>query len=218
MINKKILIQVSALILISGVLSGMIFYTEIFDDVRSRIVSVLCLSCIKLNPLTSLDFVFETANDRPHPYFVLHNLTKGPIFLSFRKDICEYCDIMEPVVQDIFDIYFEKEETFVKTIDFNGSDIIFIHINTDHAPNEMVELLHIYNKDKIGGEEGAVPMFTVITLGYERGFIKPYYTTGYGLLNRDTNEERKELLTNLIVEAIFLYNENRAGYNLDEMV
>jgi thiol-disulfide isomerase/thioredoxin len=188
----------------------MLFYTSVYDDVQSKIVSILCLSCIKLDPKTSREFTFETIHNTPHPAFVLDNLTKGPIFLAFRKDVCEFCDIMEPIIKEIFDLDFEKEETFHKTVNYTGSAVTFIHINIDHSPTKLRESLFVYDKDEIGG----VPMFTIITLGYDRGFVKPYYTTLYGVLNLDKNEERKELLTTIIQESVALYRENHAGHDI----
>ena len=64
------------------------------------------------------------------------------------------------------------------------------------------------NKDFVKG----VPMFTMITLGYYHGVIKPSYTTVYGTLNLDNDDERKELLENIISDGISIYNENEAGY------
>ena len=209
--KKLLAVQISALLLISGALGGMLFFTDVYDEVQSRIVSILCLSCIKLDPKTQLDFTFETATGQLHSDFILDNLTKGPVFLVFREDVCAACDIMEPIVQEIFSAEYEKEDAFYKTVLFDNTNVTFIHINIDHATKDKRDSLFIYDKDHIGG----VPMFTVITLGYDRGFIKPYYTTAYGTLNLDENEDRKALLTTVILDGINLYNQNHAGYKTD---
>lgn len=207
--KKLLAIQFSTFVLISGALGGMVLYTDVYDDVRFGIVSVLCLSCIKLDPKSVVDFTFDTANLQPHSDFVLGNLSKGPVFLAFREDVCLGCDIMEPIIQDIFEVEFEKEETVVKTVIFNDTNVTFIHINLDHASQELKDSFFVYDKDNVGG----VPMFTVITLGYDRGFVKPYYSSVYGTLNLEENIERKAFLLEFIQDGIDLFNQNKAGHH-----
>jgi len=207
--KKLLAVQISVFILISGTLGGLLAFTDVYDTVQSNIVSLLCLSCIKLDPKTQLDFIFETANGQQHPDFMLDNLTKGPVFLEFREDVCTACDIMAPVVKEIFSVEFEKDETFATTVAFGTTNVTFIHINLDHATEELKDSISVYDKDHVGG----VPMFTILTLGYDRGFIKPYYTTAYGTLSLDSNEERKELLLQIIQDGIDLYNQNHAGHS-----
>lgn len=209
---KKILaLQITALILASGTLGGMFAFTDVYDEVHSRIVSVTCLSCIKLDPVISLDFTFDTANGEDHPKFIMDYLEKGPVFLAFRTDVCVYCDDMEPLIMQIFNLEFEKEDVFAETVDFNGTDFTFIHINNDHATGDFKGLQAFYDIDG----DNAVPMFTTITLGYYHGFIKPYYNTVYGILEPDyTDEQRIQLLTNIIGNGIELYEENRPGFIL----
>lgn len=208
MMSKILVIQVGIMILISGSLGGMLLYSDIYEDVYSKIVSVLCLSCLKLEPRTHLDFTFETANGKPHPDFVLDNLTKGPVFLHYRDDVCPGCDEMEPIMKEIFGVNYSMEERFYKTVKFDNSNITFIHINLDHTDEEKRNSFFIYDKDHIGG----VPMFTIVTLGYDRAFVKPYYTTGYGYLGKDTPREAKEILLKVIKDAINIYEQNREGY------
>ncbi len=211
---KKILVlQITALILISGSLGGMYAFTDVYDEVYSRIVSIICLSCIKLNRVYSQDYKIETANGKPHPNFIIDELTKGPIFLAFRTDVCAYCDDMEPLVMQIFNVTFEKEDVFSKTVDFNGTGVIFYHINNDHATGELKTLQPFYDIDG----DNAVPMFTMMSLEYHRGIVTPYYLTVYGILNPDyTDEQRIEELTNIIFTAIELYKENSQGFRPED--
>ena len=206
---KKIaVIQVSLLILISGVGVGMLVYTDVYEDIQDTIVSTLCLSCIKLDPVSRLDFVFETANGKNHPEFVLENLTTGPLFIEYRTDVCLACDQMAPIVKDIFGLSFEKEDTLYKEVDYNGSTIHFYHINLDHASQIQKDSFPIYDKDDIQG----VPMFVLITVKYHRGIIEPCYTAAYGTVGQKTDEGRRELLTDMIDDGLDLYEQNKAGY------
>jgi len=207
--NKMLVLQISALIIISGSLGGMLVFTDVYDEVHSGIVTVLCLSCLKLQPKTKIDFTFETAYGEPHPDFVLENLTNGIVFLHYSEDACPGCDIMYPVIQNLFNITFEKEDMVYKIIDFEGLDIAYFYINIDHTSEEMKNYFPIYDKDHISG----LPMFAIITLGYDKGIIRPYYTTVYGTLGLDNDIDRIEFLTELIRESIDIYNQNSEGYN-----
>ncbi len=212
--KKLLVIQVCAIVLISGSLAGIMTTTSVYDEVQSVIVSILCLSCIKLDPKTHLEFTFETANGQNHQEFILDNLSKGPVFLAYRTNPCEACDDMEPIIQDIFGVHFEKEEIVIKTVSFDDTNVTFIHINLDETTEDTQELFDsfsIYDQDHFE----AVPMFTIITLGYERGFINPFYASVYGKLNLHNDEDRKQFLLNMISDGISLYNENYEGYNID---
>ena len=207
--EKMLVIQITALLIVSGSLGGMFVFTDVYDEVYTRIVSQICLSCIKLNRVYSIDYRSDTANEKPHPEFLIDDLEKGPVFLTFRTDVCEYCDDMEPLIMQIFDVTFEKEDVFSEIVDFNGTDITFYHINKDHAENDLKTLSPYYDID---GYE-AVPMFTIITLEYDKGIISPYYFTFYGVLELDyTDEQRIEEITNSVLGAIELYKENRPGF------
>ena len=181
--KKLLIIQICAILLFSGTLGGMFVSTDVYEDVKSGITSVLCLSCIKLEPTTQLDFTFDVAKGQDHSGFVLDALNEGPVFIAYREDVCISCDEMEPILHDIFSVYFEKEDTFSEIASFDNSNVTFIHINIDHANTEQKESRFIYDKEYIGG----VPQFTIITLGYDHGFIKPYYATIYGKLNLQAN-------------------------------
>lgn len=206
---KKIaVLQIALLILISGAGAGMLVYTDVYDEIHGTIVSTLCLSCIKLDPISRLDFVFETANGEPHPEFVLKNLTSGPLFIEYRTDVCAACDDMAPIVKDIFDVSFEKEDTLYELIDYNGSTIHFYHINLDHANKIQKDSFPTYDKDHRQG----VPMFVLITVKYNRGFIEPCYTAAYGTVGQKTEEGRRNFLTDMIDDGLYLYEQNKAGY------
>lgn len=200
-------IQIVAIILFAGALSGLTLTTDVYETVENVIVRVKCLSCMKLDPKTELDFQFDTSTGEPHPSFVVDHLNEGPVFLAFRADVCAACDIMEPIVMEIFDVEFGIKETFIQKVPFGDVDITFYHINIDHAENIYREAFNLYDKDYVQG----VPMFVMITYGYDHGFVKPAYATTYGTLNLDNDPERKELLENIITNGIDLYKENEAG-------
>ena len=207
--KKMLTIQISALIIVSGSLGGMLIFTDVYEDVHSGIVSVLCLSCLKLEPITKIDFTFETAYGDPHPMFVLENLTNGIIFLHYSEDACSGCDIMYPIIQDLFNISFGKEDMVNEIVNLEGSDIAFFYTNIDHTSDNMKKSFPIYDKDHISG----LPMFAIITLGYDNGIIRPYYTTIYGTLGLDNDKDRLTFLSELIQESIDIYNQNKEGYS-----
>ena len=55
-------------------------------------------------------------------------------------------------------------------------------------------------------------MFTIVTLGYYSGIIKPKFVTLYGTLGVDTDEQRTQLLEDIIEDAFTLWDENNPGY------
>lgn len=209
--KKFFVLQVCALILISGALGGMFVFTPVYNEVRSGIVLVLCLSCLKLEPKTTANFVFETVDNQPHPGFVLENLSQGVVFLHYSGDSCAGCDVMYPVIMDLFSINFGKQDMFHKLVNFENSTVAYIYVNIHHTIDELRDAQPIYDKDHIGG----IPMFTIVTLGYDNGIVKPKYTTLYGTLTTygcDTDAERLVFLQQLMRESIDMYNENEAGY------
>lgn len=208
--RKMIAIQITALLLVSGALGGMLVFTDVYDEVKSQIVSVICLSCIKLEPKTEVDFTFETSDGFSHPDFVLENLTKGPLFLHYSADACHGCDIMYPVIKQLFGIDFEKDEVVYKTVTLQNSSVVYYYINVDHDPECMGDFRQIYELDP--GLKGAVPLFVIVTLGCDRSDIKPYYTSIYGTLSLNTDEGRLSFLTKLMQESIDIYNQNKEGY------
>ena len=212
--KKMLAIQITALLVISSALGGMLFFTDVYDEIHSRIVSVLCLSCIKLEPKTEVDFTFKTADNLPHPDFVLENLTKGPLFLHYSAEACHGCDIMDPIIKQLFDIDFEKDEVVYKTVNLQNSSVVYYYTNVDHDPEHMGDFRHIYELDP--GLKSGVPLFVIVTLGYDRGDVKPYYTSIYGTLGLDTDEERLSFLTKLMQESIDIYNQNKDGYTINQ--
>lgn len=209
--KKFFALQICALLLVSGALSGMFAFTGVYDEVRSGIVLVLCLSCLKLEPKTSADFTFKTVDNAPHPEFILTNLSEGPVFLHYSGDACAGCDVMYPVIKDLFSIEFGKQDMYHTLINFENSTVAYIYVNIHHTIDELRDAQIIYDKDRVGG----IPMFTIITLGYDNGKVKPKYTTVYGTLTSYgafTDEQRLEFLTQLVRESIEMYNQNKEGY------
>ncbi|MGF3584943.1 MAG: hypothetical protein ACQXXD_04430 [Thermoplasmatota archaeon] len=208
--KKLFVLKITALAVSSILFVGMLAYTNVYTDIQTSIVETLCLSCIKLRSKTSRNFTFETANGKPHPDFVLENLTKGPVFLHYSERACPACDVMYPVIKQFFNVEFQKEKSYFTLTSFENSTVVYIYIYLDDSstPKEWLDSFRIYDNEHIKG----LPMFTIITLEYEHGGeIKPYYTTLSGTF-LDTNEERIDLLTKLMQESFELYNKNRAGY------
>ena len=209
--NKKVIaLQISLILVLSVGLGYMFAFTDVYAEVFFNIVSVTCLSCIKLQPVTSTDFTFNTANNKAHPDFVVENLSNGPVFLAYRTNVCEYCDEMDPVLMDIFNVSYTVEDAIVKKVKyFDDTPVTFIHINKDRVDDVFRLSQDVYDKDKIGG----VPMFTVVTIGYDRGNISEYYTSVYGVLGFEEYNDRKQALIDIIDDGVRLYNEFGEGYN-----
>jgi hypothetical protein len=208
--KKSLILQITALLIVSGALIGILVSANAYEETKARIVEVLCLSCIKLEPKTLQEFTFTTANDAPHPYYVAENLTKGPVFLHYSEDVCAGCEVMFPIIKSLFDIEFEKQDMFSRTLTYDHANVTYIYINLDHTIDALEESFPVYDKDDIGG----LPMFTVVTLGYDHGTVRPYYTTLYGTLNVQTDAERTAILQEILSESIEMYNQNKAGYHL----
>ena len=107
-------VKIGAIIVISVFFLGLLSFTNVYEEVRDKIVKVKCLSCLKLDPRTERSFTFLTANGEKHPDFVMNNLTEGVVFLHYSEDACPGCDIMLPIVQDLFNVSFGKEDMFYK--------------------------------------------------------------------------------------------------------
>lgn len=207
--KKSFIFQIIALFIVSGLLLGMLFTSNAYEETRARIVEVLCLSCIKLEPKTIQEFTFYTVNNASHPYFVTENLTKGPVFLHYSENVCAGCEIMFPIIKQIFNVEFEKQDRYSATVTFENQNITYIYINLDNTTDVLENSFPLYDKDDIGG----LPMFTLVTLGYDHGTVRPYYTTLYGTLNVPTDTERTSLLIEILTESIEMYQQNKAGYH-----
>ncbi len=205
--RKFFVAQITIILIFAGGLSGMFLSTDIYENVQSRIVNVLCLSCLKLEPKTIVDFVFDTANEKAHPEFVIENLTIGPVFLHFSEDVCHGCEVMHPVIEEFFNISFEKTDSVYEVKKIQNTSIVYFYINIDHTTQDLRNSLYIYDKDNVQG----LPMFTLISLGYDRGIVKPYYTSVYGTL-KDTDQERLDFLSSILQEGIEIYGENIHGF------
>ena len=204
-------IGIALVICVSAGLGAMFVFTDIYHEIKSSIVEIICLSCLKLTPKTTMDFTFDTANGQMHPDFILENLTKGPVFLHYSEDACSACDVMFPIFEDFFNIDLQKEKSSYQITSYNNQTILYFYIYLDdkNTPINWLNTFDIYDKDHIQG----LPMFTVISLGYEHGGdIIPYYTTLYGAF-KDNYEQRIQLLTELMDEAYSLYNENKIGFD-----
>lgn len=215
--NKKTLlaIQIITLIITSGCLGGMFYFTDIYDDVQSGTVEVLCLSCIKLQPKTSREFTFDTANRQSHPGFVVDTLkNKGPILIQYGEPGCAACDRMiNNVMKKYFKIDFGEDKTSFETQVTTGNIsfyYIYIYKDPDAPKTEKTESFWTYDKDHIGG----FPMFTIITIEYDHGGdVKPYYTTLYGEFEDNQNYEKMyHVFVDLLKFSNELYDRNIAGF------
>jgi hypothetical protein len=206
--KKKVIVQLLSLVLVTGGLSGMLIGTDVYTEVQEGIVEVLCLSCLKLDPKTTTEFTFQTADGSPHPEYVIDNLSSGIVFLHYSEDACPGCDIMYPIVKDLFSVDFEKQSMFSSYASYNAKNISYFYTNIDHATAARSEPFNTYDTRDLNG----LPMFTIVTLGYDQGIIKPTFTTLYGTLGKDTDEKRAVILENVLADAIDLWNENNPGY------
>ena len=202
------ILQFAVIFGISAAFIGMSLGTDVYERVHEGIVEVLCLSCLKLDPKTSTTYTFETANNQSHSPFVLDNISEGIVFLHFSEDACPGCDIMLPIIQDIVSLSFDKNDMVSEQISFNNQTISYFYINIDHATEIRSDALEIYDKRQIKG----LPMFTIISLGYDKGIIRPSYTSLYGTLGLDSDHARQEYIEIVIEEAITIWEENRPGY------
>ena len=163
--------QITFFIIISAALSGMLIGTDVYTEVHDGIVEVLCLSCLKLDPRTTEEFIFDTMDDQSHPDYVLDNLSSGIVFLHYSEDACPGCDIMLPVVQELFSLDFEKKDEISTNITYKNQQISYFYTNIDHTTEQRSESFKIYDAQDIKG----MPQFTIVTLGYYSGIIKPIF-------------------------------------------
>ena len=204
--KKLMVFQISLLIVFAGAFVGMLAGTDVYANIKSTIVDTTCFSCIKMDPVSEFVFTFDTVDDKPHPDYILKNLSEiGPVFLAFRQDVCSACEIMEPLLMEMFDLEFGKKELFYQIIDYNGDNFAFYHINIDDPYEKETEGFYIYDKDQRGG----VPMFVLITLGNNSGVVQPYYITAYSTLGKETEKERAAYFYEMISTGIDFYKKNK---------
>jgi len=201
-------VQIGLLIVVGVMLGGVLVSSGVYSDVQNNIVKVLCLSCIKLDPKTSSNFTFETANGQPHPKTFRDELVNGPIMIMYSEDVCDYCEQMYPVVQHMMNVSFDKDDSIHVHRMMNGTNVTFYFINIDHTTPALRATEDIYDKDHVGG----LPMFTFITLRYDQGTVRPYYTSVYGILGLSTPEQREAALVNILNDSIHLYHDSIIGY------
>jgi hypothetical protein len=206
--KRKFYAQIAFLILICSGLSGMLVGTDVYSEVHNGIVEVLCLSCLKLDPKTTNEFIFETVDNAAHPSYVTDNLSSGIVFLHYSEDACPGCDIMLPVVQNLFSLEFEKTDMVSTSLTYKNQHISYFYTNIDHAAEDRSESFKIYDDQNVRG----MPMFTIVTLGYYSGIIKPTYVTVYGTFGVDTDQKRTQIFNDIISDAFTLWNENIPGY------
>lgn len=205
MISKKMVAQALAVLVFAGAGTGLLLTTDVYEDIYETIVATTCYSCIKMDPLPNLEYSFETANGEPHPSFILQNLTTAPIFLGYRLDVCAACDIMDPIIQDVFDVSFAMDELAYELVEFHGSSIHFYHINLDHSAGAFKDSFTTY-----GGM--GVPLFVVVTLDNNNGTIEPTYAIAEGTLGLPTEEGRKLFLELMVHGAITQYEQYQEDY------
>ena len=205
--EKKLAVSIALLIVFSGAGIGLLANTSVYNDVYNKIVTELCLSCVKLKPDTDIEYRIDTVNGKPHPDFVVENLSKGPVFITYRIDFCPGCDELEENLIDVLDIDFGPNDVFSKTLSLNDENFTFIHINT----NRVEENTDLYNSRMvydIVGDKGN-PMMVFVTYNYNHGKGGISYATTYGLKEENVNkvEERNEELISYIQDSIELYNK-----------
>jgi hypothetical protein len=203
--KRLFVVQIGVILLVAG---GALYSSGAYSTVQDNIVKVLCLSCIKLEPKTSAEFTFQTATGGPHPLFIRENLTTGPIVIMYSEDVCEACEQMYPVVQELLGVVFEKHQMIYTHVQYHGTNVTFYFINIDHTLPMFKATRPLYDKDHVDG----LPMFVFITLRYDEGTVRPYYTSVYGTLTLTTLDQRKAALASILEDSIELYNENSIGY------
>ncbi|MDD5502884.1 MAG: thioredoxin family protein [Candidatus Thermoplasmatota archaeon] len=184
-------IRLVAVLLVGAFFFATGTYFSGYGDSKA-IGSVLCLSCIKLEPKISVEFRFETANGAEHPQFVLDALKDGPILIDYSQNNCEGCEIMHPYFNALADKY--------------AASCNFLYINMDETP-EMRPSFDVYN---VLGGAGGTPMWVMVTLGQDKlsGLAKPYFAVGYGYLGETVPEKGAEMMERMIIEGITLYGQN----------
>lgn len=204
--------QITLFIIVSAAFTGMLVGTDVYSEVQDGIVEVLCLSCLKLDPKTTKEFTFDTANNASHPDYVINNLSSGIVFLHYSEDACPGCDIMYPIIKDVLGVEFDKEGVHSTQITYETGNISYFYTNLDskNATPALTDPFETYDIQDVNG----LPMFTIISLGYDSGVIKPKFVTLYGTLGLDTDQKRFTMIESVVDDAFTLWNENIPGYDL----
>lgn len=171
-----------------------------------------CIKTIWDEQTSKYGFSFNTANYDNHPDFVIENLKEGIVFLHFSQDVNVASDIMDDLIWNFFNI--EISPLWInhsgiysdvnRVVIYEEMNFYYYYINLDHTTSEISKTYDIYDKEDING----IPMFTIITLGFYKTEIKPYYFSMYGTFSFDNNQDRIEYLQDVIGESIKLYKEN----------
>ena len=221
--KKMQILQIIMFLLLVIIFFSVIIKTDVYDQVKRKIVEELCLSCIKLKPNTIKEYRFETANGAPHPDFVLENLSKGPVILDYRITFCPGCNELEEfILSKVFNYTFRDPLTYPADPDllhiekeFDNTTVTFVHIHTGDENSKDVPIGGTFDKsrnvyDVVG--DGGNPMLVFITYGYNHGFVEPFYSTLYGIGTQNYEEDQLEIkqdFLELIYESINLYNEHK---------
>ncbi|PKK86147.1 MAG: hypothetical protein CVT48_02485 [Thermoplasmata archaeon HGW-Thermoplasmata-1] len=198
-VEKTDFVRLAAVVAVAGLflLSGI----ALDGYAKSKATgSVLCLSCIKLEPKTDIEFIFETANGKAHPGFVLDALKTRPILIDYSQDNCKGCEEMHPYFVTLGEKY--------------GNGCEFLYINIGHVDSATRETFNTYN---ILGAQGGTPMWVMVTLAYdtETQGVRPAFAVGYGFLaeegdSKPTPEKGAERLEQLVLDGMMLYKQNAA--------
>jgi hypothetical protein len=204
--EKLIVAQIAVFLIFTGSFGGMFVYTDIYEDVQSKIVETICLSCAKLDTNLPVQFTFETANDKNHPDFIIDILkNKGPILIQYGEKACAACeDMIYNIIQPYFEIEFDKTISRDFDIDIHGLNFT--------TSQEKIDSYDIYDIEYIKG----FPMFTIITIEYDHsGIIKPYFASLYGKFEKGNNYPKMtQTFTELIETSMELWDRNIAGYDV----
>jgi len=212
--EKLVVLQVAVFLVVTGSLGGMFVYTDIYEDVQSKIVETICLSCAKLDTNLPVAFTFETANGKDHPEFVKDILkNKGPILIQYGEKACAACeDMIYNIIQPHFEIEFDKTISQDFDLDIHGLKFTYVYIYIDDpaTPQEKIDSYDIYDLEHIKG----FPMFSVITIEYDHsGKIKPYYASLYGKFEKNNDYDKMyETFADLIGTSMELFN----GFSLEK--
>lgn len=213
--NKMLVIQITAFLLIAGSLGGMLAFTNIYEDVQAKIVETICLSCAKLDTNLPVEFTFTTANGKPHPDYIIDILkNRGPILIQFGEKACASCeDMINHIIKPYFNLQFDKTISFDVDISIHGLNFtyVYIYIDDEATPQERIDSYDVYDVEHIRG----FPMFTVITIEYDHsGIIKPFFASLYGKFEPNDNYEKMtETFTELIKNSEELRNRNLPGFD-----